>query len=168
MILELCLVWTQADALQRAIGESRAGRFSEAWEIAQSAPTALERAQASTYVRYHAGDLAGALRCVEPGLDAAPADEYLLSTAAELALALRHASGAASYVARWKELGNSGRQADVARCEQELQQLLQAEQSAEAAARRAYWIGVAGVGLALCCLVLAAGTSGSRSLAVEP
>jgi len=133
------IAWQQS-IFEHAREEVRAGHFAEAWAIATTEPRPLERAQSRTYVRYHAGDLDGALREAQAGLVAAPQDPWLLGQATEVALALHHGAAAARTLADWKAVGRAEDAEALERASRELADLRAAELEAQAGVRLSRWI----------------------------
>lgn len=144
MIGVLLIAVSSVQALQRAVGDCREGRFVEAWAAAQGAASPIERSCAETYVRYHAGDLEGALQAAETGLTLNPRDEYLNPTATELALTLRVVGSAARHLENWQRECPQTDEARCTRLRQELQGQREAESALLAAESRAKWGVLAG------------------------
>jgi len=130
----------QQSVFEQAREEVRAGHFAQAWEIAGTEQRPLQRAQARTYVRHHAGDLDGALREAHAGLAESPRDAWLLAQATEVALALHHGAAAARTLADWRAAGGSEDAQALERAGRELDELRAAELEAQAGVRRARWI----------------------------
>lgn len=166
MIGALLLAAAQGTALQQAVEESKAGRFLKAWDSAQRALTPVERAQAETFVRYHAGDLEGALQTAEAGLEQAGQDAYLRSTACEIALTLRATSKAAQHLKTWEWQVAGAADAALSAARTGLQGLLEAESASRRAELRAKWMlagGAIGSMLALAWLLRTPARPGSAT-----
>ena len=150
------MIALQQGVFEQAREETRAGHFAEAWVIASKEQRPLERAQARTYVRTHAGDLDGALREARAGLLAAPQDPWLLAQATEVALALHRGAAAQGTLAGWKAAGRAEDALALERAERELAALRAAERDAEAGVRLGRWVSVLAGGLALTALLACA------------
>ncbi len=139
--------------LEQAIEESRAGHFVEAWTLAGTAEVALERAQARTFVRYHAGDLEGALREAREGLQLAARDPWLLATATEIALSLHRGAAAEATLASWSPGASATDAPAIERATRELGDLRAAERGAARGVSRGRWTCALAGALALAFLL---------------
>jgi hypothetical protein len=133
------VIVVQQSVLEQAAEQARAGHYVEAWATAGS------DARARTYVRYHAGDLEGAL--AESRKDAR--DPYLCATGTEIALALHRGGAAESLLASWRACAAPEDAGRLAAAAAELATLRATEQGARAGIRRASWICVLALALAL-------------------
>ena len=88
----LLVVAPRTTVVQDPLDEARrlrtAGRYAEALELTADILDPVQRAFERLEVRYHAGDLGGALREALAGLEVAPADRMLLWRASRLAIDL--------------------------------------------------------------------------------
>ena len=150
------MIALQQGVFEQAREESRAGHFAEAWVIAGREQRPLERAQVRTFVRYHAGDLDGALHEARAGLLTAGQDPWLLAQATEVALALHRGAAAQSTLAAWKAAGGPEDAPALERADRELAALRAAERAAQAGVRLARWVSVLAGGLALAALLACA------------
>jgi hypothetical protein len=150
------LIVLQQSVFEHAREEARAGHYSEAWAVAGTEQHPLERAQVRTYVRYHAGDLEGALREARAGLLAAARDPWLLAQATEVALALHHGAAASQTLAGWEAAGTPEDAPARERARRELGELRAAEREAEGGVRRGCWVSALAGALALWALLVCA------------
>ena len=157
------MIALQQSVLEQAAAESRAGQYVEAWGIAGS------DLRARTFVRYHAGDLEGALAEARTGprdawlcatgteialsLHRGPAAEALLATATEIALALHRGASAESLLAGWRASAAPADEARIASAAAELAALRAAELGAASGIRRARWLSALAGALALAFLL---------------
>ena len=133
------MIVVQQSVLEQAAQQARAGHYVEAWVTAGS------DARARTYVRYHAGDLEGAL--AESRKDAR--DPYLCATGTEIALALHRGGAAESLLENWRACAAPEDAGRLAAAAAELATLRATEQGARAGIRRAGWICALALALAL-------------------
>jgi hypothetical protein len=137
----------QQSALEQAAAEARAGQYVEAWGFAGSDP------RARTFVRYHAGDLDGALREARAGLRGAGADAWLFATATEIALSLHRGASAEALLAGWRASAAAEDAPRIAAAAGELAALRETELAAASGIRRARWISALAGALALAFLL---------------
>ncbi|MBK7641822.1 MAG: hypothetical protein IPJ19_02020 [Planctomycetes bacterium] len=142
----------QATHFEQAAAQARAGDYLAAWKLADAGTTPLEVAQARAFVRYHAGDLDGALMQAREGLRSSPEDPWLLSTATQIALALHRGAAAERTLASWKAQAGDPERESLERATADLVELRRAEAGAARGVRRAGWISAAGALLAACLL----------------
>jgi hypothetical protein len=133
------MISLQQSALEQAAAECRAGHYVEAWAIAGS------DARARTYVRYHAGDLEGALSEAH----GAGADPWLSSQATEIALALHRGAAAEVSLAAWGAAGDALAAPAIEAARRELGELRATQRAAQSGVRRARWINAGALLLAL-------------------
>ena len=133
------MICVQQTVLEQAAQEARAGHYVEAWA------TAAGDARARTYVRYHAGDLEGAL--AEARKDAR--DPFLCATGTEIALALHRGGAAETLLESWRACAASEDAPRIAAAAAELATLRATEQGAQSGIRRARWISALALVLAL-------------------
>lgn len=85
--MSLALALLLALAAQESVPSAlEAGDYARAWQLAEQAPSVLERARGHSEVLYRAGDPAGALQAAREGLEEAPTDLELLYRATGAAL----------------------------------------------------------------------------------
>jgi len=133
------MIGSQQSVLEQAAAECRAGHYVEAWAIAGS------DARARTYVRYHAGDLEGALSEAR----AAAADPWLSSQATEIALALHRGAVAEASLAAWAAAGDAQTALAIEAAQRDLGELRATERAAQSGIRRAHWFNALACALAL-------------------
>jgi hypothetical protein len=132
----------QQGVLEQAALQAREGRYVEAWTSAGS------DARARTYVRYHAGDLEGALS--ESRAD--PRDAWLCATGTEIALSLHRGGVAEDLLESWRARAPSEDAPRLAAAAAELAALRATERAAASGIARAR--GISALGLALACAFL--------------
>jgi hypothetical protein len=137
----------QQSAFEQAALQAREGHYLEAWASAGSDP------RARTYVRYHAGDLDGALAEARAG----PRDAWLCATATEIALSLHRGSAAESLLESWRASAGPEDAPRIASAGAELAGLRATEAHAADGIRRARWISALAGALALAFLLRFAG-----------
>jgi hypothetical protein len=140
----------QQSVLEQSAQLAREGRYVEAWASADS------DARARTYVRYHAGDLEGALAEARAG----GPDAWLHATGTEIALALHRGSVAAELLESWRARAPAEDAPRLAAAAGELADLRATERAALTGIRRARWISVLALGLALVFLLRCARRGG--------
>lgn len=145
------MIHLQQTVLEQAAQQARESHYVEAWA------TAASDTRARTYVRYHAGDLEGAL--AEARKDAR--DPWLCATGTEIALALHRGGAATALLEDWRACAPPGDTPRMAAAEAELAALRATEQGARAGIRRARWIS------ALALLLVLAFLKRSRPLLAE-
>jgi hypothetical protein len=133
----------QQGVLEQAAAAARSGQYVEAWALAGA------DARARTYVRYHAGDLDGALREARAGLRGAGADAWLLANATEIALSLHRGASAEALLAGWRASAAAEDAPRISAAAGELAELRATEVAASAGVRRARWISALAGALAL-------------------
>jgi hypothetical protein len=134
------VIHLQQTVLEQSAQLAREGHYVEAWESAGS------DARARTFVRYHAGDLEGALAEARRG----PRDASLCAMGTDIALALHRGGVAESLLEDWRACAAPEDAPRLAAAGTELATLRATEQAAQAGIRRARWIGA----LALAALLL--------------
>lgn len=153
-----CLAVLVLPVAQESIASTlEAGDFALAWQLAERAPSALERARGHSEILYRAGDPAGALKAAREGLVESPGDLELLFRATGAALWLAEPRLAGSLAERLtaavdeRELApehREGWEAAARDFRQQAEQLAERDATRRAALKRARataW----GVGLAL-------------------
>jgi hypothetical protein len=129
----------QQSALEQAALQARAGHYLEAWASSGS------DARARTYVRYHAGDLEGALAEARQG----PRDAFLCATGTEIALSLHRGGVAEALLESWRACAPPEDAPRLAAAGSELALLRATERSGESAIQRARWVSAAAIAFAL-------------------
>lgn len=84
----LALAAGQSPDFSQAMEAAAAGRYAEAAQRLEGIEDELERAQGEVFVRLRAGDLFGALRAADRGLEHAPEDLWLLERRASTAVSV--------------------------------------------------------------------------------
>jgi hypothetical protein len=120
----------QQTALEQAALQAREGLYVEAWVRAGSDP------RARTYVRYHAGDLDGALAEARTGTR----DPWLCATGTEIALSLHRGGVAETLLESWRACAAPEDAPRLAAARAELESLRATERAASSGIRRARWI----------------------------
>ena len=133
------MIELQQSVFEQAAQQAREGHYVEAWA------TAASDARARTYVRYHAGDLEGALAEARTG----PRDAWLCATGTEIALALHRGGVAEGLLESWRACAAPEDAPRMAAASAELATLRTTEQGAQAGIRRARWICALALVLAL-------------------
>lgn len=133
----------QQGALEQVALQAREGHYLEAWAAAGRDP------RARTYVRYHAGDLDGALAEARAG----PHDAWLAATGTEIALSLHRGGVAEVLLADWRASALPEDAPRLATASAELAALRATEGAAQQGIRRARWISSLAGALALAFLL---------------
>jgi len=128
----------QQSVLEVAALQAREGHYVEAWASAGS------DARARTFVRYHAGDLEGALAEARRG----PPDAWLYATGTEIALSLHRGGVAEGLLESWRACAPPEDAPRLASATAELAGLRGTERAAASGIRRARWISALALGLA--------------------
>ena len=129
----------QQTALEQAALHAREGRYVEAWASAGA------DARARTYVRYHAGDLEGALAEARTS----SRDAWLCATGTEIALALHRGGVAEELLESWRACAPAEDAPRLSAAGAELAGLRATEREAAGGIRRARWISALALGFAL-------------------
>jgi len=129
----------QQSVLEQAALLAREGRYVEAWATAGS------DVRARTFVRYHAGDLEGALAEARTG----QRDAWLSATGTEIALSLHRGPAAEALLEDWRACAAPEDAPRMAAASAELATLRATERAVLVGIRRARWISALALALAL-------------------